>query len=477
MFDRFIRFSAALSPHARAVSNGASHVTYRRFNDDIDRCAAALAESGLVSGMLAGVCVADPYLHLLLTLACARLRVATVSIIPAMAGVVIAIARPTTVLSDGSGGDLAPTGLSVLSVDTTWVNAALARVRIGPFPSPETDPEALARVQLSSGTTGTPKAVGLSWRMMADRVQFNLGDGVERMVSLIGPESGAIQAFLLVWMRRGCVFFPSMDAAELAANLPALNLTGLLGTPSQISALLAALPRDAAASPHLWVNIAGGHAGPGLMQAVRERLGTQVNLAYASTEAGLCSLAFASQLRETGGVGWAAPWTEIEAVDEAGSPVAAGQTGRLRVRGPGVVSGYLYDHALTAERFVDGWFYPGDLGRISTDGLITVLGREDEVMNIGGEKYLPDVLEGPILALPGVTDAAAFALDDAQGVTQPWLAIVRGEGFDERLVSPALPAGMPPVRIAWTDAIPKTPLGKVQRELLKTAARALPPVS
>ncbi len=477
MFDRFIRFSAALSPHAPAVSNGASHVAYRRFDDDIDRCAAALAETGLVPGVLAGVCVADPYLHLLLTLACARLRVATVSIIPAMAAAVIAIARPTTVLSDGSSGDLSALGLACVTVDAGWVQSVLARERTGPFASPEIDPEALARVQLSSGTTGTPKAVGLSWRMMTDRVHFTFAEGVERLVSLIGPESGAIQVFLVTWARRGCVCFPSMDAADMAASLPALNLTGLLGTPAQIIALLAALPGDAAASPQLWVSIAGGHASAGLLHRVRERLGAQVNIAYASTEAGICGMAFAPQLRETGGVGWATPWTEVEAADEAGSPVPAGQTGRLRVRGPGVVSGYLYDHALTAERFVDGWFYPGDLGRISTDGLITVLGREDEVMNIGGEKYLPEVLEGPILTLPGVTDAAAFALDDHEGVTQPWLAIVRGEGFDERLVGPALPAGMPPVRIAWTDAIPKTPLGKVQRELLKAAARTLPPVS
>ena len=97
-------------------------------------------------------------------------------------------------------------------------------------------------------------------------------------------------------------------------------------------------------------------------------------------------------------------------------------------------------------------------------------------MNLGGDKHLPDVLEARVREVPGVVDAAAFALSNADGVDQPWLAVVKSpdQALSNRDLGQALaPLGLPPIRIAWIDAIPRTPLGKVAREQLRHAARAL----
>lgn len=472
MFDRFIRFAARQAPHELAVSNGLSHSTYRHFDTDVDKLAKALDAEGLRPGALTGICVADPYFHLLLTMACARLRVATASIVPEMAAATAALTGVDTIVTADTNLTFGGLVLKRIAADVPWLQSALAATDAGAWISAEVDPEALGRVQLSSGTTGTPKAVGLSWRLINDRV-LHIVTSTHRLLSLIGPESGAIQMFLACWAQKGCVLFAPSDVAALASAFPALAPEVLLASPTQLSALIAALPADAAARPILQVGVAGGYASPALLRNVRERLG-RVTIAYASTEAGVCAWMENPQTLRPDAVGWAMPWCDLQVVREDDTLCPINERGRLRVRGAELADGYVNDPALTAERFKNGWFYPGDLASLDADGLLSIHGREDEVMNFGGVKFLPETLEASVRLLPGVTDVAAFALEDVDGQLQPWLAIVRDEGFDETSVGSALRMpGLPPVRIAWIDALPRTLLGKVKRDDLKAAARPL----
>lgn len=164
----------------------------------------------------------------------------------------------------------------------------------------------------------------------------------------------------------------------------------------------------------------------------------------------------------------------MEIVNETDEPVASGNIGRIRMRGSDVVTAYLGANPEPNGCFRDGWFYSGDLGRLRADGMLCVDGREDEVMNFGGEKFLPKTLEEPVRAVPGVADVAAFALEDDSSIAQPWLAIVRDGDIADGAIGGALPMpGLPPVHIAWIDSLPLSPLGKVRREVLREAARNL----
>ncbi|NIJ65967.1 acyl-CoA synthetase (AMP-forming)/AMP-acid ligase II [Sphingomonas leidyi] len=466
MFDRLVRFSARMSPLAVAVSNGAEHILYRDFDRIIDQAAAALDRAGVGGPELVAVSTPDAYRHLVLILACARRGVPTVSLIPQTARPMAAFTGAVKLLSDD------PAHAPDLLVDAAWLADAIA-TPAHMLETPKRDPEALGRVQLSSGSTGEPKAVGMSWALMDRRIEhtWTRNFGYERLLSLIGPESGALPLFLWCWARGGCVLFGAPDPQFLARSLTVLQPTGMLAAPAQLAALLDALPEDATPLPGLQIAIGGAHAAPRLRDRAALRLGT-VNVTYASTEAGVCTNGFAASLGNGSQVGWITPWSEIEVVDEHDNGLPHGASGRVRVRGSDVVTGYLgveSDH-----RFKDGWFYPGDIGSTTPNGMLHIEGREDEVMNFGGQKFLPGALEGPVLEVAGVGAVAAFALEDDDGIAQPWLAIVRNGEIEQAHLGKALAIPeLPPVRIAYIDALPVTPLGKVQRERLKDAARQL----
>jgi 2,3-dihydroxybenzoate-AMP ligase len=465
MFDQLVRYSARFTPLAIAVSNGSEHVSYRELDGAIDRIAAALAGQGVDSSARVGIAVRDTYRHLLLVLGCARLGTATVSLAGHMARPMAALAGATLLIADEAA--LEPAVLA----DAGWF--AQANAGTATPPSVTIDPQALGRVQLSSGSTGEPKAVGMSWALLDRRIEHNWTRhfGYERMLSLVGPESGSLPLFLWVWARGGCVLIGSPDPHVLARSLPLLQPTGLLAAPSQLAVLLDALPPEATPLPGLQVAVASARAAMSLRDRVALRLGT-VNVTYASTEAGVVANAFAASLPRAEAAGWVTPWSEVEIVDDTNVPLPHGTSGRIRLRGVDVVSAYL--GGAGDDRFRDGWFYPGDIGSLGADGMLFVDGREDEVMNLGGEKYLPHMLEEPVRSVSGVADVAAFALADAHGVEQPWLAVVRDGEIAEDGIARALGhLRLPQVRIAWIDALPRTPLGKVRREALREGARRL----
>ncbi|HEX7943137.1 MAG TPA: fatty acid--CoA ligase family protein, partial [Phenylobacterium sp.] len=165
----------------------------------------------------------------------------------------------------------------------------------------------------------------------------------------------------------------------------------------------------------------------------------------------------------------------VEIVDDDGNPLPDGEVGEIRVRGPRMIYGYLDDPEATAERFRDGWFYSGDLGRRLPDGRLVLEGRADERMNLGGIKVMPALLEEAALACPGVRDAAAFAVPDEQGLEHAWIAVAAAPGFDRDTLTPHMAAypGLPAHRFAWIDEIPRNTMGKVDRGRLRDAVLAV----
>ena len=469
MYDQHIRFGARARPLSVALSNGNVHVTYRQFDEAIDQIAAALRRAGLGGDdTIVGVSLGDAYQHVLVTLAAMRLGLATSSLFPAMAPAMATLAGVTHLVSDDAA--LNPAVLA----DAAWFEA----VRTAPVervPSARTDPDRLARVQLSSGTTGTPKAVGLSWGTLLLRsgLSMSFHGLAARTVSMIGMESGGLGAWAATWRNGGTVLIAPPSPAALAHVLPILQPTMIVASPIQIAALADALDADARPliTPVL-ISVAGGRVSRAVREKLTLRLGASVAPTYASTEAGTVAAGMNSGLTDERDVGYVMPGINVEIVDDAGTPLPAGETGHLRIAGPGVVDGYR--EAERSAAFRDGWFHPGDLGSLSADGLLRIAGRADEVINAGGEKVAPETLEELVRPLPGVRDVAAFALPGPAG-DQPWLAIVRGEGeVDQAAIvrAVALP-GLGPVRIAWIEGIPRTLMGKVRRDELQKAARRL----
>ena len=483
MFDRYVAFRAQQIPHAIAVSSQRGDRSYAQLDGDAGRIAASLAE--LPRPALACVRIADPYVHMLVLLALSRLGIAMTSISSGQDATLVGLLRPDLMIADGPApAESWTAGLNWLAVTQGWIDETLRRLTVitaRAWPAP--DPDALGLLLTSSGTTGLPKKVALSWRELEARlVQTHLAQSqmgsLARVLCPLGPGSGAFFIAIPTWHQGGTMIFPPPHPAALAAALPSLRPTGMVLAPIQMSAILDALPAGFLPMRDLWVCMVGSHTPAAVSRAVRLRLTGDIYVGLGSTEAGAISGAPLAALGDDpAAVGFVMPWATVEVVDEEHLPVVAGSVGHIRVKGQHVVSGYLDAPEVTAERFRDGWFYPGDLGTLGADGALRIEGRSDEVMNFGGEKMLPRAMEDAALSCPGVRDAAAFSLPDASGLPAPWLAIVRGDPLDPAQLDRTLRVGLPtlpPIRVAWIDVIPRNQRGKVDRERLRRAASSLP---
>lgn len=447
MIDRHIRFRAGLHPDAPAVILREGALSFARLDADVDRVAAALTGVGVARDGPVAVGLADPYHHWLAILALARLGVASA---PA---------------ADGAGAPL--------PLDDATLVAALAgpHVRVASAP---VDREGIGRVLVSSGTTGPPKRVGMRWGTIDAAIRHALtsygGGGPGPWIAATGAATILGFTNVLAAWAGGHPAVLGLARAPDAALIGRLRPALIAMIPAQLRDLVAsaAAPLD----PGLRLLVGGGPVPPALARAVRERLGCRLLGIYGASETGGVALAEGALLESRPHVaGHILPDVTVEITDESGVPLPVGALGHVRVRGPRVASGYC-DSGVGADRFRDGWFWPGDLGRLEPDGLLLIEGRADEILNIGGEKLLPDWIEQAVLACPGVVDAGAVALADAAGLDRCALGVVRGPGFSEARLSEALrPALLRIGAVDWygLDAVPRNAMGKIDRPALAAA--------
>jgi acyl-CoA synthetase (AMP-forming)/AMP-acid ligase II len=244
---------------------------------------------------------------------------------------------------------------------------------------------------------------------------------------------------------------------------------------------LLALVRGPAAAlppmPEMEVFVVGSPVPKALADEARRVLSPDLNVFYATTEAsGVAVGSTALQQQHDGTAGFLFPGVEIEAVDDSDRPLPRGITGILRVRSEGMVTRYENESPADAgtSPLRNGWFYPGDLGSVSAEGVVVVTGRVTEVLNIGGNKFQPAAIEELALDCDGILDAAAFSVPDEHDIERAWIAVVRGSDYKEGEIAGRIRARWPllgRLQIAVTKQIPRNHMGKVDRLKLREQAR------
>lgn len=213
---------------------------------------------------------------------------------------------------------------------------------------------------------------------------------------------------------------------------------------------------------------------PTAFAELETKFGAPVLEAYAMTEAShqMTSNPLPPATRKPGSVGIPQN-VDLRILDNAGLPFPRGSIGEICVKGQNVTSGYLGDAASPFTQ--DGYLRTGDQGYQDSDGYVFLTGRIKELINKGGEKISPIELDNTFSQHPMIAEAVSFAMDDVFYGQEVALAVVLQP--EAALTAPELSAWFAqraakfkvPKRIFFTNTMPKTATGKVQRRLVAKA--------
>lgn len=179
---------------------------------------------------------------------------------------------------------------------------------------------------------------------------------------------------------------------------------------------------------------------------------------------------------KVGSIGRGLPSHPLAVVRPDGSPVVPGETGEIVATGPHVAVGYYNDPDATREVFEDGTFRTGDEARIDDDGFIYVLGRRRDFIKSSGHRISPQEIEDAIASHPAIAEVAVTSVPDSLRSEVPVAIVVLRAGGTiamaeiEAHCRTTLPAFKVPARIVRVAELPRTPSGKVRRELLPMIA-------
>jgi len=352
---------------------------------------------------------------------------------------------------------------------------------VAPGPSPG-DPDRVAMLMYTSGTTGLPKGVPLSHANM-----LYAGRAVAAHHGL-GARDRVLTSLPLYHINGQCISVGGTLAAGAGVVLPhrfsvsqwwplcaRYRPTWLNLVPTIVAYLLNApdpTPEEREALRGIrFARSASAPLPPDQQRAFEERFGIPVIEAMGLTEC--ASVAFCNPMtlseRKVGSPGRPLA-VEARVVDGAGRPLADGERGEIQLRGPNVMRGYYRaPEATTAAFSTDGWLATGDLGYRDLDGFYFVTGRSKELIIKGGENIAPREIDEALLKLPAVLEAAAVGVPDrdygqeilACIVLKPGATLAREEV--DAHCRRELGRFKAPRHVRFVDELPKGPSGKVQR--------------
>jgi long-chain acyl-CoA synthetase len=175
--------------------------------------------------------------------------------------------------------------------------------------------------------------------------------------------------------------------------------------------------------------------------------------------------------RKVGSVGRPIDGVEVRIVDDADRPLGPGEVGEVTARGPNVMRGYWRNPGATADAVRDGWFHTGDMGYLDADGDLFIVDRKKDLIIRGGFNVFPNDVEAALLESPQVLEAAVVARPSEKYGEEPVAFVSLAPGAtvedvtaycEERLAKYKRPA-----EVRAVPAVPKTPVGKIDRKALR----------
>ncbi len=346
------------------------------------------------------------------------------------------------------------------------------------LPKLKADDDAL--ILYTSGTTGEPKGVVLSYRNL---MQYPMVMGAMRVTDsstirgCILPMShivGPVVCNELAERGYTLVIFDQINPVTLLEGIQKYRVNVFESVPIVFQLLLGV--KNLASYDTSSVKIAAMMGTSIPMPLLRAFQAAQPHIkviqGYGLTETAPMITLVEPEKAEArmGSIGRAVPGVEIKIVDENDKEVSVGEAGEIITRGPHVMKGYFRRPDATAERIRNGWLYTGDVGKVEADGYYYHLGRRDDMIITGGLNVYPAEVENLIYTYAGVQETIVFAIPDPKRGQVIGAAIVPrpGASIVEKDLLTFLRGNLAnfkvPDRIVVRESLPRTSSGKTIRD-------------
>lgn len=359
------------------------------------------------------------------------------------------------------------------------------------------DPDSVAVVLFTSGTTSQPKAVELTHNNLTSyitgTVEFDSAAPEDAALICVPPYhiAGVGAALSNLYAGRKMVYLPNFDPHEWVRLVNDERVTTATVVPTMLDRIVTVLESGEHKLAALR-NLAYGGSKVGL-PLVRRALELLPDVgfvnAYGLTETSSTiavltpddhrdahTAADAVVARRLGSVGRPVPGIEVEIRGDDGTVLGPGETGELFVRGEQVSGRYAGIGSVLDE---NGWFATKDIAMLDEDGYLFIGGRSDDTIIRGGENIAPAELEEVLIEHPHVRDVAVVGVEDPQWGQAIVAVVVPRDGVDpdpeelREYVRKSLRGSRTPDRVVFRDELPTTATGKVlRREIIENLAGA-----
>jgi acyl-CoA synthetase (AMP-forming)/AMP-acid ligase II len=428
--------------------------------------------------------------HVALLLACSRVGAWSCGVNARMAPgevaafMAMADARITYFTTEASSA-AAKHALRHGATESALPGMARTAVRAEANAEPEPLASQVAAVIFTSGTTGAPKGVMMTHdgvrhfaRVSAESRALGTSDRSYAFVPM--THIFGLGTVLLASLQVGAalVMRRQFDPDDLLDALAHHGVSQLQGPPTLFSRLLAQLDArgiDKPDAPHLRYLYTG--AGPldmTLKRHVERAFGLPLHHGYGLSEyAGSLHVTPLGQWRDDTSAGYAVEGAEVRIVDPQGQDLAPGQRGEIWIRGRGLMPGYFRDPDATAAVMREGgWYATGDLGELSADGALFVVGRLKEMIIRSGFNVYPGEVEAALNSFAAIQRSAVVGRRESDGNEEvaAFVELRPGQTLDrpqlDQFLREHLAPYKRPAQIHVVDSLPIGGSGKVlKREL------------